>query len=230
MLLTNLFIVPIELLLGSALGFFLSDSRKGLSLKDVGLSSIVFIVVNIIMTLINPQTYSQLFGTLIIGWLSIMGGLLIGELAKLKILDRIIHDFAKKDVQTAIAELIGSTNEWVSQQELNRQDQVKVQLSLTQEKLSQFADRTTHLHQNQDTIQRINLMSTLCQNYVEAARTICTEPDTNHKQAMLCQLNETGSALKTLSTDTLTYAEDEMKRAVTMVSPSKIVKIAMIGK
>lgn len=195
-----------EILLGVALGFFISDNRPGLSLEEVKVSSIVFLVTTGIVMLIHPDIDAIVFAHLTLGWLVINTAMLGGELIRLKLFQHLKNTIAKKDVQLQVNDFVRlATRYGFTCQEQDRKA-VEAKLAEVQAQIRKVSARAARLEDKQ-IANRISVVAELCERYYDTALILAEEEPGERRDELLEQWNELGDALTDISWDTLNHAE-----------------------
>lgn len=222
-MLTILTVFPLELLLGIALGFFLSDGKPGMSLDEVKISSLVFLLTNAFVMLTHPEMSVTVFAYLAVSWIAINIGMLLGELIRFSLISRILGIIAKKDVQLKVTEFVRLATRYGFTGYHADYEAAKAQLESVYQELTRVAERAGRM-KNSDTGRKLRIIGDLCRQYMDTAEIVCREQEPARKQEALLVWGELGNTLTSLSWDTLNHAEEEIKKKLSRVWGSEIVR------
>lgn len=213
---TVLVVLVGEILLGMALGFFISDNRPGLSIEEVKVSSIVFLIATGIVMFTHPEVDVLVFAHLTLGWLLINAAMLGGELIRLKLFQHLRNTIAKKDVQLLVNDFVRlATRFGFTRQECDRQAmedklaEVKAQIRKVSKRTARFEDKQIS--------RRIDVVAELCERYFEIAMIVAGEAPGPYRDELLRQWNELGDVLTDISWDTLNHAEANVNLKISAV-------------
>lgn len=85
---TLLLLLMLEFALGVAIGFLLSDNRRGLSSHETKFATILFLLVNAFVLLKHPELPPAVIIHLGVSWFVLIGGILSGESIRLYVIKK----------------------------------------------------------------------------------------------------------------------------------------------
>lgn len=215
-----------ELLLGAIVGFILSDNRKGLSIEDIKISSILFLVATAFVFWDNPTITGATYAQLAFSWFVLIIGVILGELIKMRMIKRIVSSIKKKDIQIAINELVALASQT---QHLRRREDIDIlykKLYEVQNMLHALSVKSKKT-QTKEFIHKLQYLFELCEDYVSLS--VKLREDSTKGTDAEC-LNESwvaiGRELTSLSWDTLNHAEENVKKELGKAFSMRAVKEA----
>lgn len=205
-----------EFALGVALGFFVSDSRPGLSVDDLKASSIVFLITTGVVMFSHPDVPAVVFAHLIIGWILISTAMLCGELLRLRLLQYLRNLLAKKDTQLLISDFVHlATRYGFTGAEADR-EAARAKLAEVKARLEAVNRQAAHF-EGKETLNRFTVIGELCNRYYDIAETVTAVQDAQQRAAILEEWRKLGTALTDLSWDALNHAEANIKMRLSLV-------------
>lgn len=224
---TFLIIVALELVVGSIVGFVLSDNKEGLSLEEVKISSILFLIATAVVFWHNPQLNGIVFTELALSWFILTGGVILGELIKMKIIFNIVQTIKKKDIQLAINELVQVAARTQHMNRASDKDTLQKKLYEVQTMLNALARRSEQ-EQSKAFLKKLRYLFQLCEDYTNLSINLRADAkEGNMNESLLESWNAIGEELTSLSWDTLNHAEEHMKCELGKAFSMKLVKRAL---
>jgi hypothetical protein len=220
-------LIAAEIALGAVVGFVLSDNKKGLSVEEVKISSILFLLSTAFVFYDNPQLSGALFAHLAISWFILIIGVLLGEALKMRLIGKIVRSIQKKDIQLAINELVQIATQT---QFTKRESDVKelyAKLYKVQEMLHGLARKSKGI-QNQSFLEKVKYLFELCEDYVSLSVKIKGDiQEGKQTDSTLTIWENIGKELTSLSWDTLNHAEENVKNELGKAFSVKVVHKAI---
>ncbi len=208
-----LILMPIEFVVGAIIGFFLCDKQEGLSIDEIKLGSIVFLIANAFVYYQNPEMPGLTIVHLIVSWIMLSIGLIVGEGFRLKIIRNVIQTIHKKDVQLSIANFIQAITR-VTYCNINRDNRdladASAKLDIVYTQLDKLIDKARKLN-DQGLTDKFSSIKSLCSYYADYSKYVCSEPDSLKRSEMMHNWVSIGEELSNLSWDTLNHAEENIK-------------------
>jgi hypothetical protein len=216
-----------ELFLGAIVGFVLSDNKRGLSLEEIKISSIIFLLANAFVFWQNPDAKGIVFAHLAISWFVLTFGVLIGEAIKMRLIRSIVNTIHKKDIQLAINELV----QMAAHSRFTRQDTDRAELitkrNQVQHMLHTLIEKSKGI-QNEDFTQKLIYLNDLCESYVKLSFLMWDDMKNGHVNSELIeQWTKVGQSLTGVSWDTLNHAEEKTKEYLSKAFSIRVVKRAL---
>lgn len=220
-------IIALELVIGCIVGFVLSDNKEGLSLEEVKISSILFLIATAVVFWHNPQLNGIVFTELALSWFILTGGVILGELLKMKIIFNIIQTIKKKDIQLAINELVQVAARTQHMNRASDKDSLQKKLYEVQTMLNALARRSEKV-QSKEFLKKLRYLFQLCEDYTNLSvslRADVQKGDIN--VSLMDSWNAIGEELTNLSWDTLNHAEEHVKHELGKAFSMKLVRRAL---
>lgn len=211
----DLIVLLSEVALGIALGFFLSDNRPGLSLDDVKVSSIVFVVVIGFVMLTHPEANVMVFAHLAIGWALINASMLAGELLRINLFRYVRNAIAKKDVQLLVSDFVRLSTRYGFTGAAGDRENALTKLAEVREQLKKVHRRAERF--DQKITDRLDVIGELCEHYFETAVIVTQETSPQKRDEILRHWGELGNTLTDISWDTLNHAEANINFKISAV-------------
>lgn len=216
-----------ELVLGGIVGFILSDNRKGLSIEEIRISSVLFLLSTAIVFWKNPEISGRVYASLAFSWIVLIIGVLLGELVKMRIINKIISSINKKDIQIAINELVQMASQSQLLKRDSDRDALYKKLYEVQNLLHLLANKSKRT-QTQAFLDKLHYLFELCEDYVSLSIKLCDktmgEQDTECLKVTWLSI---GEELTSLSWDTLNHAEQNIKNELGKAFSMQVVKQAL---
>lgn len=219
-----------ELFLGAIVGFLLSDNRKGLSIEDIKISSILFLIATALVFWENPTMDGTMYAHLAFSWLVLVVGVILGEMVKLRIIKKIISSINKKDIQIAVNELVRLSSE--VQYMRRKEDIASLHQKLYEvQNMLNILSKKSKKTQPKEFNQKLYYLFELCEKYVSLS--VQLREDSAKGKDVGCTNEEwllIGRELTSLSWDTLNHAEENVKKELGKAFSVQAVKQAISHK
>lgn len=220
-------LIAAEVLLGAVVGFVLSDNKRGLSIEEVKLSSILFLLSTAFVFWQNPELNGQVFAHLAVSWFILIIGVLLGEMLKMRLISKIIRSIQKKDIQVAVNELVQIATKTQFTLKSTDTDSLYRKLYDVQAMLNGLSRKSKGI-QNDAFLEKLRYLFELCEDYVSLSVKIGDDikAGKNNVNAMIIWEN-IGKELTSLSWDTLNHAEENVKNELGKAFSVKVVHKAI---
>lgn len=216
-----------EVILGLMVGFILSDNKKGLSIEEIKLTSILFLITTAIVFWQNPELSGVVFVQLAVSWFILAMSVILGEMLKMRLICKIIRAIHKKDIQLAINELVQLAG--ATQYEPAGSDPKSLYHKLydVQGMLQALAKKSKGV-QSEAFLQKLYYLFELCEDYVSL--TVKLKGDKSTPPDARTTWMSIGKELTNLSWDTLNHAEENVKNHLGRAFSIKVVQKALSKK
>lgn len=226
-MMTFILLVVAELFFGMMVGFILSDNKKGLSIEEIKISSILFLISAAIVFWQNPQLTGIVFTQLALSWFMLTVGVLLGEMLKMRLISNIVRTIQKKDIQLAINELV----QFASQtQHTGDLDSLHKKLYEVQDMLRGLAKKSEGI-QSTSFLNKLRYLFELCEDYVSLSVKLQRDIKAGKQSTdMTGNWLAIGQELTGLSWDTLNHAEENVKNELGKAFSMKVVHRAVVRR
>lgn len=197
-----------ELLLGIVIGFIINDSPR-ISGDEIKVSTMVFVVLNLIIALLYPELIPMLLKLFVLGWMVICLGLIIGDYLRLKVVHRIVDSFSwrnlDKDISTLIAHSVDYVKEDtpVQKQRLNAQIQIVINQS------------NAWLARKEDP--ELRELVALCIKFAQLSYRIAAEQDAKSRRVLIESWQELSTGLGRLAEPMMRTAAKQLQSELSTI-------------
>lgn len=203
----------IQFFIGISLGFFLDEWNEEKSItvdfNEIAISTFAFMIINIFALWFNDDYNIYSFIILTLGWFSIMLGIIVGNLGRSSVVDKILNVIRKKDIQLTLKDMIQISYKYVHRADENTKEKLE---KLEQEiicALEQIIASMVKIN-NTKMKERFEKLKLLCKEYIELTEIIAEEKDKELKDQLIDEWIEIGEYLSKISWDTLNHAQEEI--------------------
>lgn len=224
---TLFILLAAEFIFGIVVGFILSDNKKGLSIEEAKMSSVLFLIATAVVLWQNPDMSGSVFAELALSWFVLLAGVLVGELIKMKLISNIIHAIKKKDIQLAMNEMVQLAGEIQYSRRASDSDRLYHKLYEVQGSLKALSEKSKGI-QSESFMNKLRYLFELCEDYVGLSITI--KGDVHEGKASQDTIDTwlaIGKELTSLSWDTLNHAEENVKNELGKAFSMKVVHRAV---
>lgn len=226
-MMTLALLVVAEIFLGIVVGFVLSDNKRGLSIEEAKISSILFLLSTAFVFWRNPEMSGVVFAHLAISWFVLIIGVILGETIKMQLISKIVRAIQKKDIQLAVNELVQIAGQVQYSRRSSDTGELYKKLYEVQSMLKTLSHKSKKI-QEPAFLEKLHYLFELCEDYT----TLSVKIKEDYQNNCLCQeaveaWTAIGKELTSLSWDTLNHAEENVKNQLGKAFSVKVVQRAM---
>lgn len=212
-------LIVVEWVFGVVVGFVLSDNKKGLSIEEAKIFSVLFMISAAVVFWQNPELSGKVFAELALSWFILVTGVLLGEIIKMRLISNIVRTIHKKDIQLAISELVQQAHQV---QHTGSPETLYQKLYDVQKMLQGLAAKSKGI-QSPAFLRKLYYLFELCEDYVSLSVTL----KANSSSDTIDTWMGIGNELTSLSWNTLNHAEENVKNELGKAFNMKVVQKAV---
>lgn len=206
--------IIIEFVMGILIGIF-DQGEEHITIGEGLLATAAFVGVNLATYIIHPEPImASTFMVLFAGWIAVWLGLFTGNAARHDLLNHFINQWfeslAKRELQVLIAEFLRLSSRLVYFNSREDQERLVNAIDGVDQHINQIVNKFAKL---EDITSKFSKIQEICHLYFELSQTII---DTQGSAEIIAEWTKLGDHLEQVSHHSLCYAEDEIRKSISI--------------
>ncbi len=220
--------IIIEFVMGILIGIF-DQGEEHITIGEGLLATAAFVGVNLVTYIIHPESLlASTFMILFAGWIAVWIGLFTGSAARHDLINHFINQLfeslAKRELQALIAEFLRLSSRLVYFNSMEDQERLLNAIAGVDQQIDQIVNKFAKL---EGITSKFSMIQEICHLYFELSQTIIA---TQGSAAIIAEWTKLGDHLEQVSHNSLCYAEDEIRKSISIHNLVLSAMVAVKGR